>query len=180
MARMHQALDPPTSLRSGLLHEQTLLRASLDAVVDALEGGDARTITDAWMIFDSSLVAHLDAEDGQLISFVPHERSWRLLAHEHRHIRMRLDELRRALERQELRRGPLIDLRDVLHAHARNDDRLLYTWAEAELVDPHRAAVLLALEQRLARLVERQRQLRDAMSDSITVKNSSTFTGFVK
>ncbi|MBX3258276.1 MAG: hemerythrin domain-containing protein [Labilithrix sp.] len=137
-------------MREGFLAEHASIVALLNAVIGAVGAGDDARAAEAWRAFASGLLAHLDAEDGLLVSAPPQERGARILVHEHRFIRGCVSELERAAGRRALSRRALENLRDVLSAHLRNDDRFLYTWAEDGLGERLREAALAALGARLA------------------------------
>lgn len=148
---MDRAGAPPLTLRERLLSEHTRLEALLERVIAATERRDDPSAAEAWHAFTGAVRAQIDAEDALLVSLLPHGRDARILSHEHRYLRGRLGELAEAGFRDR-RTGTLTDLRDILRAHARNDDRLLYRWAEEELDVAQRTAVLDAVAARLARL----------------------------
>lgn len=138
---------PP--LRDRLLAEQTTLDALLDSVIASLAEPSAPSQAFAvWPNFVRGLVAQLDAED-ELVSAMPYERGARVLVQEHGYIRIRLRELDGALRRGDLRRGTLETFREILRAHARNDDRLLYRWAEDALAGERRKGVLDEVTKRV-------------------------------
>ncbi|HVH46546.1 MAG TPA: hypothetical protein VM925_29595 [Labilithrix sp.] len=141
------------SLRDRLLAEHAGIEFLLDEVIVAVEGGASAVVP--WKRFSSALLAQIDAEDGHLVTALPDDRSARLLRHEHCYLRGRHSELGRAADRDELDAGALRDFRDVLRAHARNDDRLLYCWAETHLDERRRDIVFGALTDRLSTTSER-------------------------
>lgn len=126
--------------------------ALLGAVIYGLANdheGSARA--ERWTRFVDALVAQLDAED-ELVAALPYERDVRVLVQEHRFLRARLSELGDAMRRGEPVLGALRMFRDVLLAHARNDDRLLYGWVEGALGRERRTAVREGLERRMQRV----------------------------
>lgn len=132
------------SLREGLLEEHERIAGLLEGVIEAIgTGGDVRA---AWETFEEALLAHLDAEDAQLLSALPRaeDRTSRALAEEHRHLRERTAELNARLDLHGLQ-----GLLDVLQAHARNDERLLYHWAETALDAAQQNAILDRLAMRV-------------------------------
>lgn len=140
----------PTALSDALLAEHTKLETLLDDVIGGAEVLDDTRAVDAWKVFGRALLAQLDAEDRHLVAVLPDERSARILINEHRYVRSRLLELGRAVEEGTVELGALKNFRDVLRAHAKSDDRLLYRWAEAELDERQRDAILDELRTRLA------------------------------
>lgn len=138
-------------LRDSLLAEQTAIDGLLVEMVEAPAPVDAALQNARWIRFVGALVAQLDAED-ELVAALPHERDVRVLILEHRYIRGRLAELGEAARRGELATSALKSFRDVLRAHTRNDDRLLYGWVDGGLAAERRKAVFEGLTTRIERM----------------------------
>jgi hypothetical protein len=164
----------PISIRESLRAEDARIEALLERAIAAASGGGEAGARLVWDGFAAALRARIDAEDAGIVSLLPYERSVRILSHEHRYLRGRLVELGDDGARAG-RPGVLEELRDILRAHARNDDQLLYRWAEDELDPEQRARTLEAISARLAQI-----EAVEASSDSIVATNSATFTGFVR
>jgi hypothetical protein len=144
-------LATATPLRDALVEEQETLSALLDEIVGASEvEREAR-----WPSFVDALVAQLDAED-ELVSVMPWEGGARILVQEHRFIRERLGELVESARGRRLGAAALKNLSGILRAHARNDDRILYRWAERTLPDERCVAVLEAARRRTSSLQSRR------------------------
>ena len=126
-------------LREQLLSAHRDIEAQLS---DLLTVADTADRARRWTVFCATLLAHLALEEAHLFPALQRssERDARVLAHEHRHLRMRLAELGTA--------RALADARSFaaeLHAHATSEDRLLYRWAEDEMGDDERADLMSAL-----------------------------------
>jgi hypothetical protein len=136
-------LASSTPLRDAFLEEHETLSTLLDEIVGSAERErDAR-----WPCFVDALVAKLDAED-ELVSAMPWEGGARVLVQEHRFIRERLTELVEVARRSPLGAGALKNFSDILRAHARNDDRILYRWADQSLSDERCSKVVGAARRR--------------------------------
>jgi len=144
---MNDGAEGATSLRDGLLAEHAEIERLLDDVMRAIEERSGASL--AWRAFSSALLAQIDAEERHLVAALSNEGSARLLRYEHCYLRGRLRELGCAVDEEQLE-APLLlkNFRDVLRAHARNDDRLLYGWAETHLNAERRDAVLDVLTER--------------------------------
>lgn len=142
------------SLRDGFLEEHGKIEDLLGQVIAAVEGKDPASTMTLWGRFRTTLLLHLEAEDGHLIPALPrvYDTNARVLGQEHQHIRTRVSELNAAglLEAKQL--VELRALRDILRAHRRNDDRLLYAWADTQLDEVERNDALSALADRLRSL----------------------------
>lgn len=138
------------SLREGLLAEHAAVGALLDAVIASMRAY-GKASEDAWSRFADAFEAHLDAEDA-LAADVPYERGGRVILQEHRYLRACAKELGAAARQGQLGVDALELFRGVLRAHSRNDDRLLYAWAERELAEDARSAAVAAVTSRLRAL----------------------------
>ena len=165
--------DPP-SLRETLRGEQELIAGILERVIDAARRGDAEGALVTWRRFAAALDAQIEAEERLLVANLrgehDHERAARVLPFEHRYLRACVAELGEILGHRGAAVSGLRGLLDVLCAHTRNDDALLYHWAEEHLGEPLRSEVIRASN-------ERQAVVRAASS---AATNSSTLTGFVR
>lgn len=144
------------SLREGLLEEHVVIGRLLARVITAVESRDNDAAENAWIRFQIALLARLQAEDTQLVSALPRAYATNalVLGREHGHLRHRVAELNAAAPHEAKHLGELRVLRDILEAHARNDDRLLYAWVEAQLGDLPRATAIDGLARRLEQLAD--------------------------
>jgi hemerythrin-like domain-containing protein len=139
--------DPATSLRDALLADHHRIDDLLARVLVAIEALDSERMAAEWADFDRALSAHLDAEDRYLIPAlsVTKPRVARAVLQEHRHVRGRARELGNAMKTGVLRAGTVRGFVDELSAHARHETAVLYEWAEDEIDEPDREAVLRAI-----------------------------------
>jgi hypothetical protein len=160
------------SLRETLLAEQDLIAGMLGRAVEAARRGDAEGALAAWRPFAAAIVAQIGAEERLLVASLPggHERAARVVPFEHRYLRACVAELGELLAHRGDSAAGLRGLLDVFRAHTRNDDTLLYHWAEQHLDEPVRSEVLDASEERQA----------VARAASSAATSSSTLTGFVR
>lgn len=152
-------MDTPradSSLRDGLLEEHMRIEDLLGQMITAIQGEHGESAMRIWGRFRTALLVHLEADDSDLIAALPraYESNARVLGQEHQHLRSRVSDLNAAGPCDAKHVADLRLLRDILRAHARNDDRLLYGWADAQLGEPQRAAALAALSNRLRALAE--------------------------
>jgi hypothetical protein len=148
---MRQPSGLSASIRDHFLADHGRLERLLEQLVTAVEANDREDLAKVWTEVESGLLSHLDAEEEQMIPALPraYERDARVLIQEHRHIRTRLTELGEAIDLHIVRLDTIRDFIDVLRAHARNEDKLLYNWTDAHLKEPHRASAVHALTERV-------------------------------
>jgi hypothetical protein len=135
------------TIRDRFLADHRRLEALLEQLLAAVEANDRDAMTRLWTQFDSSLLAHLEAEERYLFPalFRVCDRDARVLGQEHRHIRSRLAELGVGIDLHTVRLDSTRDFIDELRAHARNEDRLLYQWGDAHLDEPQRMSAIAGL-----------------------------------
>jgi hypothetical protein len=138
------AIVPRGVLRAKLRAEHAMLAAMLEEAIEDLEDATA-----TWSRFVRTLKSQTAAED-RLLGLLPDARSARVLVHEHRLLRGLVGDVEEALPGSDERARALVMLADVLRAHARNDDRLLYQWADRDLDPAEQRAALAAVSERLA------------------------------
>lgn len=138
------------SIREGLRAEHAMIDDLLGRVIAAGEPLDPAL----WQAFVAAVTAQMAAEEVELVSRLPYARNVRILNHEHRYVRNRvreLGELGEAAGDPAARLRALRDLRDILRAHAKNEEKLLHDWADRELDEERRAVVLEGVCERIAR-----------------------------
>jgi hypothetical protein len=120
------SLEAP--VRNHLLSAHESLEAAAAQLLSALEAGDGEQAAKLWTTLSSLVTSHLDVEDEHLLPALLQwsERDARVLVHEHRHLRMRLEELAPRATAFAVR-GFVEELR----AHQRSEDRLLRQFADA-------------------------------------------------
>jgi hemerythrin-like domain-containing protein len=115
-----------------------------EEVLDAFRCGDRDVAAEMFTRFEARLAAHLAAEDELLLPALervdPEEAA--ALAADHRAIRARLTELGIGVDLHLTRASAVAELVEMLRAHARREDALLYRWADEVLSEIDRKAVL--------------------------------------
>jgi hypothetical protein len=94
------------------------------------------------------LRTHLEAEEKHLLSELlrAFEREARVLLREHHHIRTRLSALGTGFRSPTASQVDSVrNFVDELRAHAKNEERLLYQWADARLDEQVRTSAIAAL-----------------------------------
>ena len=143
---MHPDPAPRPSLRNRLLADHRRFEGILERVAVACEANDWGRIQSLWSNFESSLLAHLDAEEKFLIPALirSRQRDARTILAEHRHIRLRVAELRTGVALQTVRADAARAFVEELRAHSRHED-LVYESTESQLSDADRASLFDAL-----------------------------------
>ena len=146
-------MTPEATVCDQFLGDHRGLEALLDRVIAALVANDTDDAARIWAECCAGLVLHLETEEHHLIPALLRrsEQDARVLALEHRHIRSRLTELSAAIASQQAKPGAIRDFSDELGAHSRNEERLLYRWAETHLDDQERLTAVEALATGLGR-----------------------------
>ena len=139
-----------TAIRDRFLADHHRLDALLSKLSAAFEANDPEDVAKLWTDFESGLLAHLEAEEATMIPALLRAcaRDARVIVQEHRHIRSRLAELGVAVDLHTIRLDTARDFIDELFAHAENEDRLLYRWADGHLGEPERVSALSELAAR--------------------------------
>lgn len=108
-------------------------------MVEAFDTGDHEVAREAFREFDRQLLAHLAMEEQTLLlefaEISPIGAAQ--IVDEHRDIRSLVDELGIGTDLHITRAAAIRELADLLRAHARREDALLYRWAEEHGVSPH-------------------------------------------
>lgn len=148
------AMRPSTNyqVRDRLMQDHARLERILDQVLAAFEANDQEGVAASWAKFDTELLAHLDAEERFLIPslFRANPRAAQTILEEHRHIRTRLTELGAGVDLHIVRLTTARAFIEELRAHARNEDRLLYKWADEHVEEADRGLLLHALAKATA------------------------------
>jgi hemerythrin-like domain-containing protein len=145
---MHsQPVPPPEAIREGFLADHRRLEALVEDLLSAFERDDRDAVARLWTALESGLLAHFEAEETHLLPELlrKSERDARVIIGEHRHLRSRLTELGVGIDLHLVRLEMARHFVDELRAHARNEDRLLYRWADEHLGEPEQRAMLEAL-----------------------------------
>jgi hypothetical protein len=138
------------------------------AILRAVESGTPDLAKSLWEGLDAALTVHLHAEDQFMMPALGRvrPREARAIAAEHLLIRERLADIRARFERNQTQSELVRAFVDELAAHARHEEKIFYTWADAWLDDNERA---LLVAYRVG-----------ASNDSSAASSSSTLTGLVR
>lgn len=123
----HAGLTPAAALRAD--HDELEKRAA--NILESIEAGGRSEIAEAMTVMRSSILAHLDGEERDLIPrYVLHapDDAYRIME-EHAAIRKTLDELDVATDLHFLRADVLKELLAKLRAHAARENDGLYRFA---------------------------------------------------
>jgi hemerythrin-like domain-containing protein len=142
-----QAAKGLPKIRDKLLADHRRLDALLEETLRAIEDDDREAIANLFTEFDCGLRAHLEAEEQHLIPALlrADPRAARAIMAEHRHIRARLLELASAIDLHTIRFSNAKAFAGELRAHAKNEDTLLYRWADEHLGEAERNSLVAAL-----------------------------------
>jgi hemerythrin superfamily protein len=140
----------PGPIREAFLADHRRLEALVDQLLVAFEADDREAIAKLWTQVESGLLAHFEAEETHLIPELLRrsDRGARVIIGEHQHLRARLAELGVGVDLHLVRLEAARHFVDELRAHARNEDRLLYSWADDQLDDDAQLATIGALRGR--------------------------------
>jgi hemerythrin superfamily protein len=130
-----------------LLEDHRRLELLFEELLSAFEENDREGVATTWSEFDRRLLAHMNAEERYLIPslFRVDPRAARTILEEHRHLRARLTELGAGVDLHVVRLEAARGFVDELRAHARNEDRLLYRWADEHVAEADRKSLLKEL-----------------------------------
>lgn len=131
---MHSVVfpDPLPSVRSAFVGDHARMDGRLEAMLAAFDSGDRALALEVWTAFEVQLRNHLTLEERVLMPFVL-KRNYRTamaLLQEHKHLRQRLDELSVGVELHVVRADQARAFASELQAHARHEDRVLYSLAD--------------------------------------------------
>jgi Hemerythrin HHE cation binding domain len=143
-----QPSTPSGAIREGFLADHLRLEALVEEVLAAFEANDREGVARLWTALESGLLAHFDAEETHLIPELlssTSARDARVIIGEHRHLRARLAELGVGIDLHMVRVEMARDFVHELRAHARNEERLLYPWADEHLGENEQRSMLDAL-----------------------------------
>ena len=124
-------------IRDRLFSEHARLQGLLQQLLDAAEGANDPTLVDVWGDFESTLLTHLEAEEQYLFPRFEEEHpdETAQLRATHQRIRELVSELGVRADLHTLRLETVRALCDELRAHAQEEDRFFYRWAD-ETTDP--------------------------------------------
>ena len=143
---MKSDLVTPTPIRDRFLADHRRLEELLDRLVNAFEANDREEIQRLWTDLESSLLAHIEAEEKFLIPALlrSREHEARALLRDHENIRTRLCQLGAGIDLHIVRSETARALAEDLRSHARYEDSI-YQWADTELRGAERTSLLAAI-----------------------------------
>ncbi|MEO6575089.1 MAG: hemerythrin domain-containing protein, partial [Polyangiaceae bacterium] len=144
---MNAESSETVTIRDRYLGDHARLEALLEQLLAAFEANDREDVQSLWTDFESSLLAHMEAEETFLIPTLLRTRereAYSLLA-EHRHIRGRVAELGAGVDLHIVRCDAARAFVEELRAHARHEDGL-YQWADDRLEEHDRDSLLARIE----------------------------------
>lgn len=133
-------------VRDGLVADHERLEGLFHEILSAAEKDDRERVAALWTRFDRELVKHMETEERFLISHLlrGNQRAARVILEEHRLIRSRLVELGTSVGLRGIRRDTARDFIDELRAHAKHEERVLYSWADEHVPEEDKRSILLA------------------------------------
>jgi hemerythrin superfamily protein len=142
--------DIEVEVRDHLLADHERLEKLFQEVVSACEGDDRDEVAAMWTRFDRELLAHMEVEERFLIPWLlrANQRAAQSIMQEHRLIRSRLVELGACVDLHTIRLTTARAFIDELRAHAKHEDRVLYSWADEHVPAEDRRSVLTSLLER--------------------------------
>ena len=144
------AMDTGT-IRERMVKDHERLDALFRDVLGRLALDDRDETRAAWNDFEQGLVRHLDAEEKLVLpafALVFPDEAKRIVA-DHDHFRARLLELGVAVDLHTIRVDVATDFIHELREHAAREDALLYRWADQNLEEAVRTALIRGLLTRV-------------------------------
>jgi hypothetical protein len=125
----------PLSPRHWLLDDHVALLQRFEEVLAWFRQNDREATRRAWTVFESTLTAHLEAEETLIFpAFRDVDRAeTEALAQDHARFRSKLDELGLAVDLHIIRADSARGLIEALTVHSRREDGRMYPWAEKHL-----------------------------------------------
>jgi hypothetical protein len=138
-------------LRALLTRDHARLNASFERLKSAFAAEPAASLSELWTQFERELTAHLELEERYMLpkfqELAPAEAA--ALTREHAEIRTQLARLGVALDLHLARADAVDGFIGTLQRHAVREDALLYRWAQTQLEEPARSALLSHLRELL-------------------------------
>ena len=133
----------PSTVRDRFLHDHLEIEDLFEGLLDAFEANDREGVAEIWAIFETRLAAHMEAEERMLLPFArSNPRQARALFEEHRHIRARIAELSCSVDLHTIGLPAARAFVDEIRAHARQEDHVLYGWADEHVGDAAKRSLL--------------------------------------
>jgi hemerythrin superfamily protein len=147
---MHQLRTMPTSaaIRDRMIADHERLESLLQAVLEAFEANDRERVAATWSEFDKTLLAHMNVEEKYLVPLLlkTKQRAAFAILREHGMIRDRLLELGAGVDLHIVKLDMVRTFIDELRAHARHEDRVLYSWADEHMGDAGRTSLAAIID----------------------------------
>ncbi len=139
--------------RAMLANDHARLDRLFSHLVAAFRSGDRDAIQALWTSFDEGLTAHLDAEERYILPLFEHEhpREAAELHAEHGTFRRKLADLSVGVDLHMVNTGMTAQFVELLRAHARREDALMYQWADRYLDQEGRSSIAVRLGLRAPR-----------------------------
>lgn len=142
--------DNGFEVRDRLVADHEHLEKLLQQVISAFEADDREQVAAIWTGFHGELLKHLEAEERFLIPQLlrANQRAARAVLEEHRLIRSRLLELGASVDHHAIRLDTTRAFIDELRAHAKHEERVLYSWADQHVSEEDSRSLLALLLER--------------------------------
>ena len=140
-------MKPKSIVRDHFLADHRRLESIFERLLDAFEVNDRDEMRHLWTDLEHGLLAHLEAEETYLYpAFIAASgvQAMHLLA-DHDRFRERLAELGAALDLHLVRLDVARAFIAELQAHAEEEDRFLYQWADQHFDEARRGRLISAL-----------------------------------
>ncbi|MFT3776522.1 MAG: hemerythrin domain-containing protein [Minicystis sp.] len=143
----------PQSLGEALRADHRRLEILFDELENLVHVGDTIRADEAWSRFERGLVAHLDAEEDEMLPILDLEDAEEAarVRREHQRIRKLLAELGIQLEIHILREDTVRAFLDFLRTHAAREEETLYRWADRALPEAPKTSILQRVRGTLER-----------------------------
>lgn len=147
-----------SNLQAWLARDHQRLDALFERLLAAFHADARSELCPLWTEFDSRLRAHLALEEEHILPELarvdPVEA--RALIEEHVQIRQRLSELDIAVDLHLARQPAIGALVELLRAHAKREDELMYRWAASHIEPAKQRTIISALRRTLGKLVGKE------------------------
>ena len=139
------------SFHEAMLQDHLKLDTMLESLIDAARAGDRDELGRRWDIFESVLLAHVDAEEMFMLpALARHDPARAKAIHdEHAKIREVLATAALALDLHTMKEEHLVELRVKIEEHARSEEVDFYRWADEALPQTTLASIRRRLEKQL-------------------------------